>query len=73
MNRLGTKDGVREVLQHPWFDGIDIEKVLEKSIESPFKPKLSKDVLDVSNFDAAFTQEEAIVSVINQAKMRKIN
>jgi len=61
------------VLRHPWFESIDIDKLLEKSIEAPYKPTLSKDVLDVSNFDSSFTQEEAVVSVINQQKMRKIN
>lgn len=71
-NRLGSKDGVREVLKHPWFASIDLDKLLEKSIVPPFKPKLSADVLDVSNFDKNFTEEEALISVINQNKMRKV-
>jgi serine/threonine kinase 32 len=37
-NRLGTAGGLQEVLNHPWLAQLDHEKVLEKSIEAPFKP-----------------------------------
>ena len=47
-------------------------RLVEKNLEAPFKPKLSDDVLDVSNFDAQFTGEEAINSVIPHAKMEQI-
>ena len=36
-------------------DEIDAEQILEKQIEAPVKPQLSKDIFDVSNFDSAFT------------------
>ena len=49
--RLGSKNGIREVLDHPWLRELDAEKIKDKSIEAPFKPQLSKDQLDVSNFD----------------------
>ena len=67
--RLGTRGGIEEVLAHPWLDAIDAERIFEKTIEAPVKPSLSSDPLDVSNFDTAFTGEEAIVSVINAGKM----
>jgi len=51
---------------------LDVDKILEKSIEAPVKPNLSDNMLDVSNFDAAFTGEEAIISVANQKQMNKI-
>lgn len=63
--RLGSKNGIREVLQHPWLRELDAEKIKDKLIEAPFKPQLSKDMLDVSNFDTQFTSEEALVSVVN--------
>lgn len=69
INRLGTSNGVDDVLQHPWFKGLDFDNLLQKQIEAPFKPKLSDDLFDVSNFDQQFTSEEAINSVIPQAKM----
>lgn len=59
-------------MDHPWLDELDQAKIVEKQIEAPVKPELSKDVLDVSNFDTTFTQEEALVSVIPEGKMAKI-
>jgi hypothetical protein len=72
-NRLGTKDGIRQVLKHPWFADIDADKLLKMKIEAPFKPTLSANVLDVQNFDKQFTSEEAIVSVIKPQNMNKVN
>ena len=71
-NRLGTRGGIDEVLQHPWLADLDIDKIMERSLEPPVKPQLSKDILDVSNFDAAFTGEEALVSVVPSNKLSKI-
>lgn len=45
---------------------------MSKTIEPPFKPKLSSDMLDVSCFDSQFTSEEAINSVIPTAKLEQI-
>ena len=71
-SRLGTRGGLQEVLAHPWLDALDAERIYEKTVEAPVKPTLSKDQLDVSNFDTTFTSEEAVVSVINPSKMQKI-
>lgn len=71
--RMGTKNGIRELLAHPWLADIDQDKLLKTKIEAPFKPTLSQNVLDVQNFDKQFTNEEAIVSVIGQNKMNKVN
>lgn len=51
VNRLGTKEGLDEIIKHPWFSTLDFNHLVEKKIETPFKPKLSADVFDVSNFD----------------------
>ena len=64
VNRLGTRESINEVLGHPFFKDLNIDDLLAKRIEAPFKPKLSADILDVSNFDSQFTSEEAINSVI---------
>jgi serum/glucocorticoid-regulated kinase 2 len=50
-NRLGSKNGLEDILQHPWIKTIEFEKLVGKQIEAPFKPKLSDDLMDVSNFD----------------------
>jgi hypothetical protein len=61
---LGTKDGIRDIMKHPWFADMDMDKLLKCKIEPPFKPTLTSNQLDVSNFDTQFTSEEAIVSVV---------
>ena len=55
---------MEEILAHPWIQTIDFEKLEKKEVEAPFRPTLSKDIMDVSNFDKQFTTEEAIHSVI---------
>lgn len=70
---MGTRDGIREILTHPWLSDIDHDKLLKMKIEAPFKPTLSSNALDVTNFDKTFTNEEAIVSVIQPQKMNKVN
>mmetsp|Transcript_19058 Transcript_19058/g.31201 ORF Transcript_19058/g.31201 Transcript_19058/m.31201 type:complete len:603 (-) Transcript_19058:1290-3098(-) len=65
--RLGcVGNGFATIKSHPFFMGIDWEKLLNKEIEPGFKPNLSHehlehdprnadDSLDTSNFDEAFT------------------
>jgi len=54
-NRLGGGPGDGdEIMNHPWFDGVDWNLILHKKIKPPFRPRLaSKD--DVKNFDTMFT------------------
>ena len=70
--RLGTKDDIKEILAHPWFSDIDVKKLVARQIETEFKPKLSEDALDISNFDKMFTNEEAVISVVPIDTKRKI-
>ena len=72
MNRLGSRGGLEEVLQHPWFAELDHEKILDKRVEAPMKLQLTADIFDVSNFDGTFTSEDAIVSMIPAGKMPTI-
>jgi len=48
-----------EIKVHPFFKGINWDKLLRKEIDPPFKPKL-KNELDTSNFDARFTAEPVV-------------
>ena len=43
------------MINHPWFDNLDKKALMNKEIEPEFKPKLSNNVLDVSNFDKMLT------------------
>ena len=54
--RLGSKNGVKDITEHPWFKGIDIDKLLKKEITMPddLKPQLSDDALDLRYFSNEF-------------------
>jgi serum/glucocorticoid-regulated kinase 2 len=58
--------GIDEIVNHPWFADIDRIALLKRQIVPEFKPTLSKNIMDVSNFDKMFTSEEAVNSVMPQ-------
>jgi len=70
--RLGSTNGIDEILAHPWFSDIDVDALMKRQIVPDFKPKLSGDVLDVSNFDKSFTSDEAAHSVTPLHLQKKI-
>eukprot|EP01113_Clastostelium_recurvatum_P044420 TRINITY_DN74_c0_g1_i1.p1 TRINITY_DN74_c0_g1~~TRINITY_DN74_c0_g1_i1.p1 ORF type:complete len:402 (-),score=117.19 TRINITY_DN74_c0_g1_i1:66-1271(-) len=60
--RLGTHGG-DEIKSHPWFKGLDWEKLDRKEIIPPFKPRVKSDS-DTSQIDPVFTQERAMDSYV---------
>jgi hypothetical protein len=49
--RMGCgRTGMREVKVHPWFDGLDWGRLLERKIHPPITPKISHP-LDTQHFD----------------------
>ncbi|XP_013393056.1 calcium-dependent protein kinase C isoform X4 [Lingula anatina] len=57
--RLGCgANGEREVKEHPFYRFIDWEKIINREVQPPYKPKI-KAKKDVSNFDKEFTKETA--------------
>ena len=63
---------MKEILGHPWFSDIDVNNLMAKELVPEFKPKLSKNLLDVSNFDKQFTSDEAVHSVLPINTQKKI-
>ena len=49
---LGAINDVDEILSHPFFEGLEIAKLMDKQIEAPFVPQLTNPG-DVSNFEYA--------------------
>ena len=41
--RLGA-GGVHEILEHPWFNGIDLYEVLNKQVKSPYIPEVKENL-----------------------------
>ena len=55
--RLGYgEEDASKIKSHPYFEGIDWEKYLNKEIEPPFVPELN-DEMDLKYFDKMFTDE----------------
>jgi len=61
-HRLGSKDDVRDIMNHPYYEGFDWDKLYRKEIDIPWKPQVAS-VDDVSNFDQTFTSEAVADSV----------
>jgi len=68
--RLGA-NGVEEILNHPWFSNLDIEKMLRRELEPPYKPDSSD---ELAYFDQKLvTGGEITESVLPAAARQAIN
>jgi serum/glucocorticoid-regulated kinase 2 len=68
--RLGAKDDMTEVLAHPFFQGLDIEKLIKKELVPPYKPEVGD---DFKYFDKKLTDLENIgESVIDKSRVKLI-
>lgn len=54
--RLGHQDNVKPIKEHPFFAGIDWDKLVKKQITPPFIPPV-RSATDIGNFDPTFTKE----------------
>mmetsp|Transcript_20983 Transcript_20983/g.20102 ORF Transcript_20983/g.20102 Transcript_20983/m.20102 type:complete len:183 (+) Transcript_20983:583-1131(+) len=70
--RLGYQNDGEEILAHPFFASLDINKLLAKQLEAPFKPDLSKDTIDVKFFNAKQGAQDLSETFIPDAKIKKV-
>lgn len=54
--RLGSREGLREIEQHHFFKQIDWRALEQRLITPPYRPTVS-DERDLSNIDQVFTKE----------------
>ncbi|XP_051732154.1 protein kinase C, eta, b isoform X2 [Ctenopharyngodon idella] len=67
--RLGCMDrdgGEEAITAHPFFTGLDWEKLNRREITPPFTPRIDS-IEDVANFDPDFTQEEPCLTPIEDS------
>jgi excinuclease UvrABC nuclease subunit len=68
--RMGSKCDIDEILAHPFFKGLDIEKLLAKKLTPPYNPQI-KD--DLKFFDSKLTNQVDIQeSVIDRDRKKFI-
>jgi len=65
-------DEIDEIKHHPFFKGIDWEKLSVKKLQSPFKIELKADD-DVSYFDWKFTSQPLDVEEFSPIFMSDVN
>lgn len=68
--RLGYKDDGAEVLRHPFFKDLDLQKLARGELEPPFKPDVST---DFSKYFNVKTDAQALTETyVPEANIRKI-
>lgn len=68
--RLGQKQDVDEVLSHPFFKGLDMDKLLARQIKAEFQPTI--DGTGLNNFDAEITNAKPEESHVPAEIIEKI-
>jgi len=70
--RLGCgKDDGFEIRAHPFFQGIDFDKLQNKVYQPPFKPKV-EGALDTRNFDKEFTSLPATLTPEPESNLKAL-
>ena len=59
MNRIGVREGIKEIFDHPWFGNLNLKKIYEKKIQPPLKPDLLQFNLNEKDF---YKDEEQTVN-----------
>jgi serine/threonine protein kinase len=63
LQRLGSGPfGAKEIMDHPWFQEINWEKLYKKEVIPPFKPIVKKDG-EIGNVPDFFKRQEAMDSI----------
>lgn len=66
-NRLGCGEkGPAEIMEHPWFSGLDWNALLAKQIEPPFKPQVAKSA-DTRYVPQLFKQQDVADSPVGHS------
>jgi serum/glucocorticoid-regulated kinase 2 len=70
-NRLGATGGWKEILAHPFFEGLDVEKLLKKQLKPKYMPDINEG--EFKYFDQRLVKnDELAMSVIPKEQMNII-
>ena len=56
LTRLGTVRDAEEVMEHPFFAGVDWHAILQRRAKPPFSPEIVAGTTDTRFFDEQFTK-----------------
>ena len=71
--RLGSgPDGAKNVKAHPFFSGVDWDKVSRREVPPPWAPTKKGGAKDTGNFDEAFTKADPTPTPEDPGVIRKI-
>ncbi len=59
LTRLGTVRDAEEVMEHPFFAGVDWHAILQRRAKPPFSPDIVAGTADTRFFDEQFTKMPA--------------
>jgi hypothetical protein len=61
--RIGGKKGMSEILAHPFFEGLDIEALINKQLTPPYMPDINEG--ELKYFDQKLVNDDKLeLSVI---------
>ena len=63
--RFGYNKGLEEIKNHPFFNGVDFDAILNKKVKAPYIPQISGNT-DVQHFSTTFTNESLAMSFIGK-------
>jgi hypothetical protein len=70
--RLGQKNDVDEILGHKFFEGIDLDALLQRKMTAEFIPKLDDKEFSTVNFDTEITSQKPDETVFTEEQIAKI-
>ena len=71
-SRMGSNYGFKEIFEHEFFTGVDLEKIIKKETEAEFKPEINGN-LDLQNFDKEMTSQTIQMTKISDGGLSLIN
>ena len=67
--RLGYTGDLAEILGHPFFNGIDLEAIVSKKLDPPYKPEIGD---DLKYFDQKLTDRDDFAESVVDEKYLKL-
>jgi len=67
--RLGQKGDMDEIFSHPFMQGLDLEKLLNKELEAPFKPEIEYSSMEQAEQQKMDGFKESMISLQGRQKI----